>query len=449
MRTRAAIFLLLFASWCVVCWMYWQKAVAVVPTWSIPLNSRQVEFIGDARDAVVIKSTDEQQVLKEPIEIVIPGETFQSRRALRAGDQLLRVLRSDGSRAAIRREGTLGVVDLATDSFVPIALESTATTRAWFAAGGKVLIAQSERGLHAFDALNGNPLWERRSAALTIDPDQSSPADVTTFVSVTPVTGFFLQPDPSRVRPVNVFTGLEPEWLRQLTSIRTAIASPCGRYIFVGVAAREGTMHDATTGAVLWVTEGRLGPLAVEGVGFSEDGQELTGRLVLGSQVTEARWKASTGEVLQAPPLGARGLGNLHETRARYRLGFSRPGLIEHWVDWAAKMLGTTRPRPKLYAIFESGRDDSLGMITTSIDDIPDRYPSRWVSGEDRILVQMRRTLNYYSIPPQRDWAKLALWCIVPTAAVAFALAVVQQVRSHPKPLAEGRPEAAQPSATL
>jgi hypothetical protein len=363
---------------------------------------------------------------------------------------VLRVLSLDGSRAAIRREDAVGIVDLATDSFVTMSFTSKTAPRVWFAAGGNVLLVQQERDVHAFDALSGNPLWQRPSATLVINLHDLGSVEASTFVSVAPVVGFFVQPARNGIRLVNVLTGLEPEWMAQFTPIRTALASPCGRYVLVGQSSREGAMHDAKTGAVLWRTKGALAPLAVESVWFSDDGEELKGTLwTAGPKMTEARWKAATGEVLQAPPKGALPHGHRNDTTPRYRLGHTRPGTLQQWIDRAFAMLGTPKSREKIFALFDVQRDRSLGLINASMDEYPDRYPSSWVSGEDRILVRMRRYLNYYSIPPQRDWAKLALWCIVPTVAVAFVLAVVQQVRSQRKPLAAGPREAAQTSATL
>ena len=338
MRKWAAI-VGLVAAWWLGCSLHWRQSVAVVPTWSISTRGRAVEFTGGVTDVVVLKAVDSNGRLREPIELVRPGERFRSRLALRAGDELLRVS-CDGRRAVLLRDGDVVVVATESDQVQCTLASAAGASEAWFAGGDRVVVVQRLLAVVGFDAHTGQELWQRQGARMETPEGGAGRYESQSSIPLATKLESGGRADRSSIQPLDVLTG--------------RVAPP-------QVAESNGGLQAA---AGLAVTPAAAGPVerALE--------------------------------------------------RVAARFGWS---------------FGSRIPRYAITVVAPERRE--LGLITTGTDEYLDNHPSSWVSGPDSMLVRTRQRLNYYSIPPFRDWETLLKWCLAPVVVVGFAAAVIRQIR--------------------
>ncbi|HVJ84019.1 MAG TPA: hypothetical protein VM452_00165 [Caulifigura sp.] len=340
---RWAVIVVLVAAWWMGCSLHWHETVAVVPTWSILARGRTVEFAGGATDVVVLKSVDPNGRLREPIELVHPGETFHSRLALRAGDELLRAS-CDGRRVVLLRDGAVVVVATESDRVLCTLASARGASEAWFAGSGRVVVVQRLLAVLGFDAHTGQELWVRQGARFETPEGGAGRYESQLSIPLATKLESGGRSDLSSTEPVDVLTGLAGQQHPEVPSsvLRTA--------------------------ASMSITPASIGP-------------------------------------------------------------------VERALERISEKLGwNVRSRAPRYAITQFPERRELGLITTGTDDGLENHPSTWVSGPDAMLVRTRQRLSYYSIPPYRDWQTLLKWCLAPVVALAFASAVIRQIRLQLSP---------------
>ena len=70
------------------------------------------------------------------------------------------------------------------------------------------------------------------------------------------------------------------------------------------------------------------------------------------------------------------------------------------------------------------------------------------MGGPAQLLIETRRTLKFYTVPPERDWATLFTWCLAPPGALAIAWEVIRTIRRQMRPISDNVEPSQQQTAT-
>lgn len=350
-----------------------------------------------------------------PLQIVDSKTGRVVRQFLQPDDEIHAVTFHGQELALVSHNGRLSVVNLSDGGTRCSIEEELELKQSHFWADGKVLLLQTSAGLAAYDTSAGQQLWSRpgfsiRSLGVGVPSQLVLVAPVVRPERTVGNTQITARLGPSQV--INVQTGEAEDRFGDPTVIYEIQTSPGGKYVAISRRRSTQTIHDASTGQLLWTL-----PATMPRCRFSDDGERVIASHLLKKGDPWA-WNAADGRVIDSPSDAVPG------TFANGRYSLRGPSIL-----WIHKLPRVTQWLMKY----------RLSSVVTWLQQqqhqrfLHDNFTNRtvgrianhsWIIAEDKdhtgISIETWGYVVHYPLPPRPNWLWLVGWAIGPPVGIVL-----------------------------
>lgn len=427
--------------WCAGVFWIWREWVPLSPTWTATFDEPVVAAgVTDAGELVVYRQRAGQVRANEgahrgPVEFWNLREGRKARETLAAHDHPTSPWSHKSARMVVERNGAYFVVDANTGEVLgPISASAPATAQ-WITADGGSLIWSDGSRLGRFDfesrrekwvAEGVQSFWGSGSGFVVVIPTTPPPgANRNSAGGFGPTDGFgggFGAWSGRDYRTcLNFETGQSDTRFDHLGLLSEVMVHKDSRYVLVSPKDKPFTegpdVCDGRTGAVLWsLPAGYMG----SGMFRTENGDtelcidvgDESGKLHV------VRWRAEDGTVISPGP--ERTWGNAH----RFPVAGTRFA-----VDWVSRRTGHPRWLVWLASNWKATQEwISPSTSKTVVTDVERNVSLGFVASEQVLLqlepsgagfaIALEKRIEYYGLPPSRNWWWLVGWGVIPPGLV-------------------------------
>lgn len=408
---------------------FWREFVPLSPTVTVNVGSDR-HPLGFLETGELVLARKGSSIVRQgapalsgPLEFWQFPEGQKSREALEAGDGFQSWMPHTGEFVFLR-DGTWIAVDLKTQTLLGGLPATGRIEWYWPVANGRRLLYLDDRTLRLHDFDRAAEIW---TASGEYNSGFYAPTPGLVMALPAPPTQRPPGGWPMRMQLLDLETGLPDPRFDRFGLIQLVQASPDKRTLGI-LTDKDYTVCDAATIEPRWSMPRRT---PAELFLFDESGKEVHSNVVDGSgSIQTNRWAVSDGR-----KLNEHGRGQIENHAARNRIPRTEYAIdqVNEMPAWSRKGNRWLAKTPLTLRLPERIRSLRVVHVPTdrSVGILPERpIPMAAPDGRGFAIVEDSR-IDFYSIPPSRNWWWFLQWGVLPVAALTVAAWAGSRLRAR------------------